>query len=294
MIDETRPAAGVIRIKNWKKFQNYKFRNPPWIRLYGDLLDAEETPWYRGLTDNGARFLFELWLLARRAKGSMPFDTLMILRDLNRPTSDKPLLDAALTELASVGAITIAGMDASAAFLNTLAHRVSEVQSDRASEVQRTSPSDSAGAALEQRPNDNGGLPRDTPNPFAVLFPLIREHLWRPDGKCPTEIAGKPWTEDQEGTVIRQLAKTYSVSELETVVIGLGYMLRGLAESERPDWLHPGDKASLRAVYHSRSGVVQMVEHCQRAFWSIENKRPKKPRATEPTSIAELLGGALP
>jgi hypothetical protein len=289
--DDTPSAVGVIRIKNWKKFQNYKFRNPPWIRLYGDLLDAEETPWYRGLTDTGARVLFELWLLARRDKGLVPYDTLMILRDLHRPTSDKPLLDAALTELASVGAITVAGADASAAFLNTLAHRGTELQSDRGSETVASQPAD---AAQQQQPTGNGSLPRETPNPFKVLFPLIRDHLWRPDGKCPTEIAGKPWTEEQEGTVIRELAKAYSVSELETVVLGLSYMLRGLAESERPEWLEVGAKASLRAVYKSRSGVVQMVEHCRRAFWSVENKRPKKPRAPGPTAVSELLGEALP
>lgn len=139
---EARQSPGVIRIKNWKKFQNYKFRNPPWIRLYGDLLDPEETPWYRGLTDTGARFLFELWLLARRDKGVVPYDTLMILRDLHRPTSDKPLLDSALAELASVGAITLAGTDASAAFLNMLAHRVTESQSPtRDTEKSKTTPS---------------------------------------------------------------------------------------------------------------------------------------------------------
>jgi hypothetical protein len=164
----------------------------------------------------------------------------------------------------------------------------------KGSSIQETVASQPADAAQQQQPTGNGSLPQETPNPFKVLFPLIRESLWRPDGKCPAEIAGKPWSEDQEGTVIRELAKSYSVSDLEIVVLGLGFMLRGLAESERPDWLEVGGKASLRAVYKSRSGVVQMVEHCRRAFWSVENKRPKKPRAAGPTAVGELLGGALP
>lgn len=114
-------------------------------------------------------------------------------------------------------------------------------------------------------------------NVYRQIFPLIREHLWLPDKKCPTEIAGKPWSEDQEGTVIRELHKAYSVSDLEVIVLGLGTMLRGLAEAERPEWLSVGAKASLRAVFHTRSGVVQMVEKCRRAYWAVENRKPKKP-----------------
>lgn len=151
-----------------------------------------------------------------------------------------------------------------------------------------------AGAEQAQHPTGNGGVPRETPSVFAVLFPLVRAQLWRPDGKPPTELLGKPWSEDQEGTVIRELAKTYSVSDLEVVVLGLGNMLRGLAESERPSWLPIGAKASLRAVYRSRSGVAQMVELCRRAYWTVENKRPKKTRAGEPTDVAAILPGVLP
>lgn len=122
---------------------------------------------------------------------------------------------------------------------------------------------------------------------YRRVFPLIREQLWKPDGVCPVEISGKPWTEAQEGTVIRELHKAYSVSDLEVIVLGLGTMLRGLAEAERPEWLPVGAKASLRAVFHSRSGVVQMVEKCRRAYWSVENKRPKKP--SKDTSITDAI-----
>jgi len=149
-----------------------------------------------------------------------------------------------------------------------------------------------AGAARKPHTSDHGSVPRETP--FAVLFPLIREHLWRPDGKCPAEINGKPWSEDQEGTVIRELAKSYSVSDLEVIVLGLGSMLRGLAEAERPEWLAVGAKASLRAVFHTRSGVVQMVEHCRRAYWTVENRKPKKSPTSTPSRIGDALPGVVP
>ena len=50
-----------IRIKNWRKFQHYKRRNPPWIRLYHDLLRDPE--WFE-LSDGASRLLVNLWLIA--------------------------------------------------------------------------------------------------------------------------------------------------------------------------------------------------------------------------------------
>jgi len=37
-----------------------------------------------------------------------------------------------------------------------------------------------------------------------------------------------------------------------------------------------------------------MVEHCRRAYWTVENRRPKKSRASEPTAVSALLPGVLP
>jgi len=130
-------TPGIIRIKNWKRFQHYQHRNPPWIKLYRELLDPAKAPWYRGLSDNAARWLIELWLLASAHAGTVPYDSLMILRDTARTTADKPLLDSALGELASAGAIAVDGADASAEFLATLAHRGTEIQRSRETDRQR-------------------------------------------------------------------------------------------------------------------------------------------------------------
>ena len=48
-------------IKNWKKFQHFKDRRPPWIKLYRDLLDDEE---FYTLDPLAAKTLVLLWLLA--------------------------------------------------------------------------------------------------------------------------------------------------------------------------------------------------------------------------------------
>lgn len=61
----------IIEIKNWEKFQHYKHRNPPWIKLHSCLLDDYE--WIQ-LSDNSKLILFHLWMLASRYQNAIPFD----------------------------------------------------------------------------------------------------------------------------------------------------------------------------------------------------------------------------
>ena len=49
----------TIRIKNWEKFQHYRNRRPPWIRLYRDLLDD---PDFEALDGELVKTLIKLWL----------------------------------------------------------------------------------------------------------------------------------------------------------------------------------------------------------------------------------------
>ena len=53
--------ASAIRIKNWEKFQHYKGRNPPWIKLHRQLLQNRE--WHQ-LSGDASKLLVECWLLA--------------------------------------------------------------------------------------------------------------------------------------------------------------------------------------------------------------------------------------
>ena len=50
-----------MRIKNWQKFQHFKHRLPPWVKLYRDLLDDPE--WF-ALPGDTAKVLVMLWLIA--------------------------------------------------------------------------------------------------------------------------------------------------------------------------------------------------------------------------------------
>ena len=57
------------RIKGWKKFQHFKDRKPPWIKLYRDLLD--DMDWHE-LDGDSAKALVSLWLIASENEGELP------------------------------------------------------------------------------------------------------------------------------------------------------------------------------------------------------------------------------
>ena len=59
-------------VKNWEKFQHYKDRSPPWIRLYNGLLDDYE---FTSLPDLARWHLIAIWLLASRTDNKIPYDS---------------------------------------------------------------------------------------------------------------------------------------------------------------------------------------------------------------------------
>ncbi len=59
----------MLRIKNWTKFQHFKDRRPPWVKLYRDILDDRE--WHQ-LEPRAAKVLVMLWLIASEDDGNLP------------------------------------------------------------------------------------------------------------------------------------------------------------------------------------------------------------------------------
>jgi hypothetical protein len=58
-----------MKIKNWKKFQHFKDRRPPWIKLYRELLD--DLDWH-SLDADASKVLVMLWLIASEDDGNLP------------------------------------------------------------------------------------------------------------------------------------------------------------------------------------------------------------------------------
>ena len=58
-----------LKVKNWTKFQHFKDRKPPWIKLYRDILDDIE--WHE-LDPKAAKTLVMIWLIASEDSGHVP------------------------------------------------------------------------------------------------------------------------------------------------------------------------------------------------------------------------------
>jgi hypothetical protein len=71
------PNENRIRIKGWEKFQHYKNRKPPWIKLYRDLIDDME---FYSLSGDAAKTLILLWVIASEADGYLPDITVLAFR----------------------------------------------------------------------------------------------------------------------------------------------------------------------------------------------------------------------
>jgi hypothetical protein len=56
-------------VKDWHKFQHYKCRNPPWIKLHKSLLDD---PDWHALDPALAKVLAMIWLIASENHGQLP------------------------------------------------------------------------------------------------------------------------------------------------------------------------------------------------------------------------------
>lgn len=59
----------TYRIKNWHKFQHFKDRKPPWVKLYRDILD--DLDWHE-LDPKAAKVLVSLWLISSEEDGYLP------------------------------------------------------------------------------------------------------------------------------------------------------------------------------------------------------------------------------
>ena len=84
-----------MKIKNWAKFQHFKDRRPPWVKLYRDILDDPD--WHE-LDAEAAKVLVSLWLLASEdetQEGNLP-DVKRIAFRLRLPVNK---INQALTKL---------------------------------------------------------------------------------------------------------------------------------------------------------------------------------------------------
>ena len=73
-------TEGYVSVNHWEKFQHYKNRTPPWLKLHRDLLNNYE---FRDLPDASKAHLVLIWLLASQLDNVIPADPEWIRERIN-------------------------------------------------------------------------------------------------------------------------------------------------------------------------------------------------------------------
>ena len=86
------------RVKNWRQFQHYKDRDPPWIKLHFNLLSSSD--WVM-LSDASRVLASACMLIASRHEGEIPDDPdyLQRVAYLSKRPDFKPLIECGFIEL---------------------------------------------------------------------------------------------------------------------------------------------------------------------------------------------------
>lgn len=91
-----------LQIAHWDTFQHYKKRNPPWVKLYNDLLDNDR---FECLHDDSKLLYFCLLMFASRRENKIKLDLQWLQRKL--PLSKVISRDKTLQPLIDAGFITV-------------------------------------------------------------------------------------------------------------------------------------------------------------------------------------------
>lgn len=122
-----------LYVKNWQKFQHYKHRNPPWIRLYRALLDDYD---FQGLPLASRALAFQFWLLASESDdGSIPAASNVLAFRMHCASTE---VDAAVSDLIRLGFLSHAS--------NTLADCMQHARPETETETEAEQVDGSKGA----------------------------------------------------------------------------------------------------------------------------------------------------
>lgn len=135
----------TFSVKNFEKFQHYKDRSPPWIKLYNELLDDYA---FGTLPDATKFHLIAIWLLASRSENRIPYDPAWVARRINAGGAVD--LDVLVRSgfIVPDQALPDVEQDASAPPAKRLSREREETEGERETEA------DSRASAVAKRPRD--------------------------------------------------------------------------------------------------------------------------------------------
>lgn len=189
----------ALHVRNWERYQHYRDRNPPWIKLYTELLDDEG---FLALPDAAKWQLVGLFLLAARRGNVLPekagqlkvllgitgrlyIPELLAARYL---VTEDPDASKDASKPASTSASTDASSDASASRARARASapsREAEAEAEREGETEtETDPSSSS--AANARDAFFANMPEDLRPKWHMLLKGWGDGLGTPGGKAWT------------------------------------------------------------------------------------------------------------
>jgi len=136
-------------IKNWRKFQHYNHRRPPWIKLYREILDDPE---WNTLEPAAAKALVMLWLIGSEDDGKLPASKTLAFRLRQSEPQTRQQL-AALSHW-------IVSDDASTMLAPCAQHATPETETERERETEKETEAD-------------GGITEQPSLPIAPPQPII-------------------------------------------------------------------------------------------------------------------------
>jgi hypothetical protein len=162
-------AVKFLRIKNWEEFQQYKDRDPKWIKLHRDILDDYD---FDGLTEVQQCHLIKIWLLAAKIDNKIPNDAKWVARKIG--AQSKVELDQLVTAGFMVPYSSV--QDCTETYIETEEETEKETEEDQ--EANASSP-----AAEEPQPEPRYTVPMtggkshpifdEDVDKYRALFPLV-------------------------------------------------------------------------------------------------------------------------
>jgi hypothetical protein len=89
--------SAMLLVKNWDRFQHYKDRNPPWIKLHYELMTSQD--WVM-LADDSKLLAVVCMMIASRNEGKVPNNPAYVKRVayLDKLPNFKPLIECGFLE----------------------------------------------------------------------------------------------------------------------------------------------------------------------------------------------------
>lgn len=204
----------MIQVVNWSRFQHYKGRRPPWIKLYRDLLERRE---WHALSGDASKLLVECWLIAAEFDGgSIPMDVDGLAWRLRR--NDPARLSVLLQELVRHGFVTFSAEDASGVLADCKQDATPEesrVETETEKNLARPREGDSPGFELDVVPDGS-----DFVHPAHRLAASQVMQAW--ESQLPQRVAAVD--RGRHMRIARQLADGHSAQEIALAFLGIGQL----------------------------------------------------------------------